>query len=265
MSDILDEIVRAKAKRLDAQKKSVPLQQIEKDALSRPYSSSLAKAICVQGELSVIAEMKRQSPSAGNLTGPGPYDPAALARDYEAAGARGLSVLTEEDYFKGAASDVAAAQTSSKVPILRKDFIIDPYQVFETKVIGASAVLLIIACLTPSLYAELYGLAKNIKLDVLVEVHSERELDAALKASPALVGINNRNLKTLQTDLKTTFELFDKVPKSAAVVSESGIREPETIRELRSLGVRAALIGESILKSGDRSAMLRELVRAGRG
>ncbi len=263
MSDVLVEIVAAKKKRLEALKKEKPVFSVEKEARSRAAAPSFLKSISVHGEVSVIAEMKRRSPSAGDLTG-GAYDPSALGTEYEKAGARALSVLTEEDYFGGTSSDIASARKSAKIPVLRKDFIVDSYQVFETKAIGASAILLIAACLDSQNLKSLYALSIEVGLDVLLEVHSEEELEEALKLSPECIGINNRNLKTLKTDVQTTFDLLRRIPENITVISESGISKPETIQKLKGAGVRGALIGESILRSADRGAKLGELVAAGR-
>lgn len=264
MSNILDQILAAKSKAVERQKARKPLKALENEAVSAAARPSFLNAVSRDGKVSIIAEMKRQSPSAGNLTEKsGEYNPEAIAREYDAAGARALSILTEEDYFKGSLKDLEVATKATDLPILRKDFMIDPYQIFESKAAGASAVLLIVAALGADLYGELFRLACELKLDALVEVHTEKELEAALKENPDCVGINNRNLKTLQTDLRTTLDLLPKVPKGICVVSESGIREPSTIRELRDLGVRAALIGESILKSENRRQKLKSLVEAG--
>jgi indole-3-glycerol phosphate synthase len=226
---------------------------------------SFLKAISKTGELAIIAEMKRASPSAGEIVKH--YSPAKLAKAYQENGAAAISVLTEEDHFQGSLDHLKEAKKAARLPILRKDFIVDPYQIYEAKLAGASAVLLIIAILSADEYSELLKAATSLEMDALVEVHSSRELDQALgqsPQSPKIIGINNRNLKDLTVDLETTFDLLQEIPKGVRVVSESGIQTPETIRELKKKGVAAALVGEHLLKSKDPGAALKALVQAGK-
>lgn len=258
---ILEEIVAVKKKTVEESKKKFSLDLLIRQSEEAGPSPSFIKSINVPGQLSIIAEMKKMSPSAGTLVAD--YSPEELAKIYQSAGAKGLSVLTEEHYFEGSPEHVKLAQKSSSVPILRKDFILDPYQVYESKLIGASAVLLIVAILDKKVFSQLKKLCEKLKMDVLVEVHDESQMESALSEGSSLIGINNRNLKDLSIELQTTFQLIKKVPKNTCVVSESGIQSPEVIRDLKAAGVRAALIGESILKSGQMSKTLRNLVLAG--
>lgn len=261
-ANVLDGIVADKRKRLDQDQKREPLKALAARCEKLPPPASFLGSINVKDQLSIIAEMKKQSPSAGPILDD--YSPAKIAKIYEDAGARALSVLTEEDHFRGAIGDLEQARTASKLPVLRKDFVFDPYQVYQTRAIGASAVLLIVAILKADELNSLLKLARELKLDALVEVHDEDELNRALDAGPDCIGINNRNLKDLTTDVNRTFRMLRQVPKDVCIVSESGIKTPQTIRELKSAGVRAALIGESILKSKDPRELLQSFVRAGK-
>lgn len=260
--NVLEQIVARKKKELEKTKRQIPVEKLIRKCENMKPPYSFLNAVSVPGQLSVIAEMKKKSPSAGMLVKS--YDPAKIAKLYEQCGARALSVLTEKNYFLGDPEHLRQAKLSARLPILRKDFIFDPYQVYEAKIMGASAVLLIIAILDTKRYAHLLRLSQVLDLDAVVEVHSEKELDMALKEEPRIVGINNRDLKTLSTHLETTFKLIKKIPKNVCVISESGIKTPETITHLKSAGVRAALIGESILKSKDMEQHLKTLVEAGK-
>ncbi|OGR82975.1 MAG: hypothetical protein A2902_06185 [Elusimicrobia bacterium RIFCSPLOWO2_01_FULL_64_13] len=258
---ILEKILADKRKRVEALRGAEPYEAMLRRAGDSPAAASLLRSIRVPGKLSVIAEMKRKSPSAGTILDH--YDPSRLARDYESCGARGISVLTEEDHFGGAPRDLELVRKASSLPVLRKDFIIDPIQVPESKLLGASAALLIIAALTRKGYAALLRLCREIELEALVEVHDERELEIALAESPDMIGVNNRDLKDLSVDVAATFRLAGLIPKGVCAVSESGIADPETVRDLKRAGVSAALIGESVLRSPDPSGTLRRLVEAG--
>jgi indole-3-glycerol phosphate synthase len=265
VSTILDRILADKKNAVEAAKVRVPLDAL-KGRASQVSAPSFLKAVSVPGQTSVIAEMKKASPSAGVLSED--YRPRELARFYAESGARALSVLTEEKSFLGQVEHLREAREGAPgLPVLRKDFIFDPYQVYEARAWGASAVLLIAAALDASAMSELMKLARDLGLDVLVEVHDERELEAVLPLNPALVGINNRNLKDLSISVETTFRLLPRIPSGVPVVSESGIRDEETVRRLRKAGVRATLIGESILKGGtpaNIAKILGAFVRAGR-
>ena len=224
---------------------------------TRGFGAALKHAASGEG-YGLIAEVKKASPSAG-LIRPH-FDPAAIARDYAAAGATCLSVLTDEPYFAGTAEHLRDARAAVDLPVLRKDFMLDPWQVWESRLMGADCVLLIMAALTDSLARELEEVARHLDMDVLAEVHDRRELDRALGLQTQLIGINNRNLKTLETDLATTAELAPHVPGDRFLVAESGIRTHADVRRLAEAGARCFLVGESLLKQDDIAAATRALL-----
>ncbi len=253
---ILDEIVASKHEEVAARQRRRPLAEVRRAAEHMPPVRGFLGAVRTK-RLAVIAEIKRASPSAGVIRRN--FDPAAIAASYERAGAACLSVLTDERYFQGADSHLETARRSCRLPVLRKDFIVDAYQVFETRAIGADCVLLIVAALSPAALAEMAALAQETGLDVLVEVHDRRELELALTVSPHLLGINNRNLRTFATCLGTTIDLLKAVPAGIEVVSESGIGTPQDVRRLRRAGVEAFLVGTSFMREADPGAALQRL------
>jgi len=257
----LEAILADKRKSLAEKMTRTPLKQMMAESAAVINPPSFKKAVSVKGEVSIIAEMKSKSPSAGDILKD--YRPAALAAQYKSAGAKAFSVLTEEKHFGGSPAHLAQAIDAANLPALRKDFIIDAYQIYESRAMGASCVLLIAAILDKNLMKELLRISRETGLDALAEAHDESELDAALECGADMVGINNRNLKDLTINLETTFRLKKRVPNGVCVVSESGIHEPGTVKRLRDEGINAALIGESILKSRDPEAKLRTLVLAG--
>ena len=210
--------------------------------------------------VALIAEIKRISPSGGAIR-PG-ADPVQLARDYQAAGAACLSVLTDGPHFGGSSADLVSVRAAVQLPVLRKDFMLDPWQVLESRAMGADCVLLILAALDDTLAAELEAAAEECGMDVLAEVHDRAELERALRLRTPLIGINNRNLKTLQTDLATTIELAPHVPPGRTIVAESGIRTAADVARLRAAGARAMLVGESLLRQSDLVAATRALLAA---
>lgn len=224
---------------------------------TRGFGAALKEAVA-NGKFALIAEIKRASPSAG-LIRPD-FDPATLARDYAAAGATCLSVLTDAPHFQGSAEHLHAAHATVSLPILRKDFMLDPWQVLEARVMGADCILLILAALTDARAREMEELARALDMDVLAEVHDRRELDRALGLQTQLIGINNRNLKTLKTDLATTAELAPHVPSDRFLIAESGIRTHEDVLRLADAGARCFLVGESLLKQPDVGAATRALL-----
>ncbi len=217
----------------------------------RGFAAALRRKAALR-QPGLIAEIKKASPSAG-LIRPA-YDPAGIARQYQAAGAACLSVLTEGPSFGGHVADLQIARAAVRLPVLRKDFILDSWQVYESRLIGADCILLIMAALTDRLAAELLDLAGSLGLDVLVEVHDEAELDRALELDVALIGINNRDLRTLETDLDTTVRLAPRVPPDRVVVAESGIRTREDVMRLSGAGASCFLVGESLLRQPDAGA-----------
>jgi indole-3-glycerol phosphate synthase len=209
----------------------------------------------------IIAEFKRRSPSAGIIRGD--LTVSEIVRCYERGGACAISVLTDEEYFAGSIADLCAARSSTKLPLLRKDFIIDPMQVFEAAIAGADAVLLIVAALDDTSLAELRTLAENeLGLDVLVEVHTSEELNRALNAGAKIIGVNNRDLRTFQVSLNTSERLIAEAPRDKIMVSESGLQRAESLVRLHELGFRAFLIGEVLMRAADPEKSLRNLITA---
>jgi len=260
VSDILRRILATKRAEVEAARARVPLAEMERRARAAPAPRDFAGALRARiaaGKPAVIAEIKRASPSKGLLRDP--FDPAAIARSYAAAGAACLSVLTDREYFRGAPEHLVAARAACELPVLRKDFVVEPYQVHEARAMGADCILLIAAALSAGDMRGLEGLAQGLGMAVLVEVHDAAELDAALTLSTPLVGINNRDLRSFQTRLETTLELLPRVPPERLPVTESGILEPRDVLRMRSAGVSAFLVGEAFMRASDPGAALSSL------
>lgn len=259
MPDILSRILARKREELEAARRAVPFAEMQKRAASAPPPRDFAGAIQAKiaaGQPAVIAEIKRASPSKGVLRAD--FDPAAIARSYAAGGAACLSVLTDRDFFQGAHEHLAEARAACALPVLRKDFITEPYQVYESRALGADCILLIAAALARQDMQGLEASARSLGMAVLVEVHDAAELDAALALDTPLLGINNRNLRTFETRLETTLELLARVPAGKTVVTESGILRCEDVARLRASGVNAFLVGEAFMRAPDPG---RELAR----
>lgn len=254
---ILDDIVFYRRQQLEKEKSSASFESVKKAAerIQSPCRE-FKKALSAEG-LSVIAEVKKASPSKGVIQPD--FHPEETAAAYEKAGAAAISCLTEEHYFMGSSLYLKGIREKVDIPILRKDFIIDPYQIYEAKLIGADAVLLIAALLDKETLSEYRKTAYSLDLDVLAEVHSEQELENVLAAGCDIVGINNRNLKTFEVTLDTTERLAAYVPKDKITVSESGIKTNEDMKKLRSLGADAVLIGETLMRSGHIEKTLSEI------
>jgi indole-3-glycerol phosphate synthase len=259
-SDILARILTTKAEEVIAAQIERPLPVVEEDARNAPPPRGFANAIrarIAEGRPAVIAEIKRASPSKGVLRQA--FDPAAIAGSYARAGATCLSVLTDRPFFQGAPEFLVEARAAAPVPALRKEFIVDEYQVVESRALGADAILLIVAALDDVRLAALEACAVACGLDVLVEVHDAAELDRALKLSTPLIGINNRNLRTFNVSLHTTIELLPRIPAGRIVITESGIVAQRDVAQMRRHGVHAFLVGEAFMRAPDPGAALRAL------
>ncbi|MFA4837530.1 MAG: indole-3-glycerol phosphate synthase TrpC [Dehalococcoidia bacterium] len=254
---ILDEIVASTKRLLPERKAGTPLAEIERAAAGQRPPRDFAAALR-EPSIRLIAEVKRASPSKGQLA-PN-LDAAALAKTYKKAGAAAISVLTEAEYFKGSLADLEAVRKVVDLPILRKDFIIDPYQVYEARAAGADAVLLIAAILEPEEMRHLLEKIHSLGMKALVEVHNREELKQVLKLKPEVIGINNRNLLDFSVSLETTIALRPLVPNDVVLVSESGIHTREDVERLEKTGVNAILVGEALVTSSDPSAKIQELL-----
>jgi indole-3-glycerol phosphate synthase len=262
MADVLAEICAVKREHVARCKAARPEVSLRAMAAKAPPVRGFAAALesrMTAGNFGLIAEIKKASPSRGLIRAD--FDPPALARAYQAGGATCLSVLTDTPYFQGDDDDLRTARAACELPVLRKDFILDPYQVVESRALGADCVLLIMAALDDGEARELAAVAAELGLDVLVEVHDRAELDRALRLDCRLIGINNRNLKTLKVDLRTTEELAPLVPPGRTIVGESGIYDPADLDRLAAVGARCFLVGESLMKAGDVAAATRRLLR----
>ena len=260
MSDILERILATKRREIEAGRKARPTADIERAALAAPPPRGFEAAIRRDGErkrAAVIAEIKRASPSRGTIRAD--LDVAAIAKSYESHGASCLSVLTDREYFGGSGEDLVRARDACALPVLRKDFIIDPWQVYESRAMGADCILLIVGAAPAQALRELEHLAKALGMDVLAESHNAAELEVALQLQTALVGINNRDLRTFQTRLETTLELLERVPAGKVVVTESGIGSPGDVRPLLARGVSAYLVGSAFMSAADPGAALEKV------
>ena len=254
---ILDDIIEHKSREVEEARKRDPLSKLQERVLPRK-SGRFLEAISKPGCLCLIAELKKASPSRGVICAD--FDPPAIALKYTEGGASAVSVLTDVKYFQGDASYLAQAREASGLPALRKDFIIDEYQIWESAVIGADSILLIVAALSPVQLKDYLQLATEIGLDSLVEVHDGEQLDIALEAKAQIVGINNRDLRTFKTNIQVTLELAKEIPVDRVIVSESGIHTGEDARTVRDAGANAILVGEALMTSADISGKIQELI-----
>lgn len=261
---ILDDIVSSRRRSLDKTRLATPLEGLQAAAEARGERRDFAAAItsgaapAAQAGLRVIAELKRASPSRGLLRQS--YRRREIALGFAGAGAAALSVLTEEQYFLGCLNDLTEARQAAQLPVLRKDFILESYQVYESVAAGADALLLIVAALQDRDLRSMIDLCKKLRIDALVEVHTEQELERALEAGARIIGVNNRNLKTLEVNLDTSFQLRDKIPAGCITVSESGIKTSADLRRLAQAGFDAVLIGERLMAEPDPGESLRGLL-----
>lgn len=255
---ILDEIYKHKLSEVAENKKRISVETLKEQIKKRQSTRSFGAALKSDTNIRIIAEIKKASPSLGIIRED--FNPAEIARIYEASGAAAISVLTDEEFFQGSLFYLTEAKKSVNLPILRKDFIIDAYQIYEARSAGADAILLIAALLSKEEMQRYLGLAEELGMDCLVEVHSEAELKQALQTNAHIIGINNRDLATFKTDLGTTLRLRPMIPAEKIVVSESGIKSRSDVEKLIKEGVDAILVGETLMKSDDISAKLRELL-----
>ncbi|MCD6319627.1 MAG: indole-3-glycerol phosphate synthase TrpC [Candidatus Desulfofervidaceae bacterium] len=254
---VLDKIIAYKKQEVEKLKRSKPLDETVLTFELSPHRS-FAKAINQKGKLSIIAELKKASPSLG-LIRPD-FDPIKIAEIYEKNGADAISVLTDKHFFQGDIKFLPAVKSSVSLPILRKDFIIDPYQVYESKLYGADAILLITTALSRQELTKLLTLAYKLGLEALVEIHDEDDLEKALESGAHIIGINNRNLKTLKTDINTCLKLRNFIPDDKILVAESGIKTKDDMMRLKEAGFQAVLIGTALMQAKDIKQKLREFV-----
>ncbi len=258
LSGILKEIVESKRRELRFARADCPVGLLQDRAAEIAPARDFAEALCGI-DVALIAEIKRASPSEGEF----PvlwFDPRQIAQDYVAGGARAISVLTEENYFQGAPNFIARARGRIPLPILRKDFVLEDYQVYESRALQADAVLLIVAILEPEILAQLHQLTAELGMTALVEVHNEGELEQALAVGAQVIGINNRDLATMEIDLSTTERLAPLAPEDALIVSESGINCRESVERIAAAGADAVLVGTALMKSAEFDLAAREFV-----
>jgi indole-3-glycerol phosphate synthase len=260
MADILEKIVAVKQEEVAAAKKKRSLEAVREDAFSRVLTRDFEAALRARiaaGRAAVIAEVKKASPSKGVLRPD--FVPADIAQSYAEHGAACLSVLTDRQFFQGEADYLKQARASCDLPVLRKDFLVDPYQVYESRAMGADCILLIAACLSDAQMADLEAVARSLDMAVLVEVHDAAELQRALRLKTRLVGINNRNLRTFEVSLDTTLGMLGDVPADRLLVTESGILGRDDVKRMRAAGVHAFLVGEAFMRADDPGVALAAL------
>lgn len=256
---VLKKILARKREEVIQRQSKIPLAQLKRQVETaspvRGFAAALAEKLQA-GEPGIIAEIKKASPSKGVIREH--FDPVAIAQSYQQGGATCLSILTDIDFFQGADDYLKAARVACTLPVIRKDFIIDEYQIYETRAIGADCLLLIVAALDPSTLKRLYQTALSVGLDVLIEVHDEQELEIALSLDNQLIGINNRNLHTFDVSLQSTYKLLDKIPEDRIIVTESGINNRQDVFAMREKNVNAFLVGEALMRCEEPGKALRE-------
>jgi indole-3-glycerol phosphate synthase len=256
--DVLEKIVAAKRQEIETARKAVPVERLSERLSAAPPVRDFAAALKTGPGMRVIAEVKKASPSAGLIRAD--FDPVAIARAYAASGAACISVLTDEQFFQGSLADLIAVRNAVPLPVLRKDFLLDRYQVLEARAAGADCILLIAECLDDCALRDLYFYASELGMESLIEIYDPENLDRVLKLGPALLGINNRNLRTFVTDLAHSITLRSRVPDDCTLISESGIHTRADVERLEQAGIRAMLVGETLMRAGDVGAKLRELL-----
>ena len=257
---ILKKILDRKAEEVAERSRRVSIEDLEREFDRHPAPRGFARALAGKidaGKAGVIAEIKKASPSKGLLRDP--FLPVDIAHSYARAGAACLSILTDRDFFQGHEDYLMAVRAECELPVIRKDFLVDPYQITEARAIGADCVLLIAAALDPKQMRDLHDQARELGMDVLVEVHNAPEMDAALELDTPLIGVNNRNLHTFEVSLETTLTLKDAVDEGRTLITESGILEPKDVERMRQAGVHAFLVGEAFMRADDPGTRLNEL------
>lgn len=256
--NVLAEIVAAKLTELAATRQAKPLAELERAVASAPPVRNFIGAIRRHAPVALIAEVKKASPSAGLIRAD--FDPVAFARTYAAEGAACISVLTDAPYFQGKLEYLTQIRAAVDVPVLRKDFILEEYQIVEARAAGADAVLLIAECLSDVELQTLYSLTQRLGMEALIEIYDAENVDRVLAVGPRLLGVNNRNLRTMVTDIEHSLRIRERIPKEVVFVSESGIKTPEHVRTLAAHGVDAMLVGESLMKQPDIASAVRKLL-----
>jgi indole-3-glycerol phosphate synthase len=258
---ILDDIIAYKKEELAETKRSTPIAEVKSQAADAGPTRGFGKTLSSGQDIRLIAEVKKASPSKGVIRED--FDPVDIARTYARSGASCLSILTEQKYFQGKLEYLNAVRKAVELPLLRKDFIIDQYQIFEARAAGADAILLIAACLEKQQIEDYIGIAGELGLDVLVESHTYKELDRSLVSGAAIVGINNRDLQSFSVSIQTTLDLLKDIPEDRTVVSESGIKTRDDVVKLAEAGVDAILVGESLMREKDIKKKVKELLGKG--
>lgn len=259
MKMFLRKIVEKKKEEVEEKKKIFSIRKMEERISNLSPPGNLTEAISQHAPMALIAEIKFASPSAGVIKADG--DPRQIASEYESAGASAISVLTEPNFFKGDLSYLGLVKEKTSLPVLQKDFIIDPFQIFEGRTSGADAILLIAALLDREQLKDFVWLTHALQMVPLVEVHDEKDLEKTSTLNLSLIGINNRNLRTLEVDLRTTLRLKKEIPSGMKVISESGIKRSEDVRLLMEAGVNGILVGEILMRTSDRASKIRELLK----
>ncbi|CAB3764992.1 indole-3-glycerol phosphate synthase TrpC [Paraburkholderia humisilvae] len=259
MSDVLNKIIAVKREEIAANRQAKPIEVLQRDGQAQPVRDFVGalRAKHASGLPAVIAEAKKASPSKGLIRDP--FEPAHIAASYQRHGAACMSVLTDRNFFQGSAADLSAARNACALPVLRKDFMVDPYQIHEARAMGADCILLIAAALEPAQMRDFEALAHSLNMAVLVEVHSREELNIALTLKTPLVGINNRNLRTFEVTLDTTLGMLSDIPDDRIVVTESGILRRADVERMRDAGVDTFLVGEAFMRASDPGAELARL------
>lgn len=255
----LTEICEKKREHVEYKRSLRTLDDMRYMAGDQPLPSGFISVMKASTGPALIAEVKKASPSKGVIRHD--FDPIEIAKTYKSAGASCLSVLTDEPYFQGCDGYLVSIKKAVNIPVLRKDFMVDPYQIYESRTLGADCILIIMAALSDGQATELYEIARELRMDVLIEVHDLEELERSIKLDPMMIGVNNRNLKTLEVDIKTSYDLLKSMPANCYKISESGIADNQTLRGLHASGYNGFLVGESLMRQDDINRAVKELIK----